>query len=234
MEQKLNQAFDALHMEECCMEKIEATMNTKSENRYSTRPAWNRIATAAACLVLIAACITVPAMAGSMDIFDEFLAGMISRGELSEVEQVENFRSNFAAIKDENGYAGTLSLASPADWLEESDGRLYFTANGEHIDITDKISYEEPFIYIYTDEEQIIHYIAVGGVYDPDPAKTDHGWCEYFQDTPGSESYDPNAGDGWIGGYGHNEIDCDTETNYPWSVKAMEEFDTPWNDHLLR
>ena len=190
--------------------------------------AWRRFAATAACLVLVAACIAVPAMAGSTDIFDEFLAGMISRGELSEIEQVENFRSNFAAIKDENGYAGTLSLASPADWLEESDGRLYFTANGEHIDITDKISYEEPFIYIYTDEEQIIHYIAVGGVYDPDPAKTDHGWCEYFQNAPGTEPFNPLAEDGWIAGGGQNEIDCDAEKQYPWSVKALEEFDTPW------
>ena len=233
MEQRLTEAFDALHMEERCMERIEAAMNTKSENRSFTRPAWRRFAATAACLVLVAACIAVPAMAGSTNIFEDFLAKMIEDSEL-EIEEVKNLGSNIVAVKDEDGHTGTMSVAGPADFLEESDGRLYFTANGEHIDITDKISYEEPFIYIYTDEEQIIHYIAVGGVYDPDPTKIGHGWQEYFQNAPGTEPFDPTSEDGWIGGHGHNHIDVDTETEYPWSVKALEEFDTPWNDHLLR
>ncbi|MBQ3503472.1 MAG: hypothetical protein IJA75_02055 [Oscillospiraceae bacterium] len=234
MEQKLMDAFDALHMDERCANKVENAMSRRIGTQTTVRPLWRSIAATVACLMLVAVCIAVPALAGTQDIFDEFLAGMIERGELSEIAEVENLRSNFAAIKDQNGYTGTLSLAGPADWLEEQDGRLYFTANGEHIDITDKISYEEPFTYIYTDDEQIIHYIAVGGVYDPDPTKTDHGWCEYFQSAPGTEAYEPNAEDGWIGGYGHNEIDCDIDKQYPWSVKAMEEFDTPWNDHILR
>lgn len=234
MEQKLIDAFDSLHMDASCAETIENTMSRRIGTQTAVRPLWRRAAATAACLVLVAVCIAVPALAGTQDIFDEFLAGLIERGELSEIEEVENLRSNFAAIKDENGYAGTLSLAGPADWLEEQDGRLYFTANGECIDITDKISYEEPFTYIYTDAEQIIHYIAVGGVYDPDPAKTDHGWCEYFRNIPDPESLTAEPPEGWIGGYGHNEIDCEIEKQYPWSIKALEEFDTPWNDHILR
>lgn len=228
MEQRLTEAFDALHMEERCMETIEAAMNTKSENRSFTRPTWRRFAAVAACLVLVAACITVPAMARSTNIFEDFLAKMIDDSEFDEIEEVKHLSSNHVVVKDKDGSTGSFSVAGPADFLEESDGRLYFTANGEHIDITDKISYEEPFIYIYTDEEQIIHYIAVGGVYDPDPAKTDHGWCEYFQNAPGTEPFNPLAEDGWIAGGGQNEIDCDAEKQYPWSVKALEEFDTPW------
>ena len=195
--------------------------------------AWRRFAAAAACLVLVAACIAVPVMAGATNMFDDFLAKMIEDSEFDEIEEVKHLSSNHVVVKDKDGSTGSFSVAGPADFLEESDGRLYFTANGEHIDITDKISYEEPFIYIYTDEEQIIHYIAVGGVYDPDPTKIGHGWQEYFQNAPGTEPFDPTSEDGWIGGHGHNHIDVDTETEYPWSVKALEEFDTPWNDLLL-
>ena len=190
--------------------------------------AWRRFAAAAACLVLVVACIAVPVMAGATNMFDDFLAKMIEDSEFDEIEEVKHLSSNHVVVKDKDGSTGSFSVAGPADFLEESDGRLYFTANGEHIDITDKISYEEPFIYIYTDEEQIIHYIAVGGVYDPDPAKTDHGWCEYFQNAPGTEPFNPLAEDGWIAGGGQNEIDCDAEKQYPWSVKALEKFDTPW------
>lgn len=232
MEQKLTKAFNAVHMEEKCMKKVEDAMNSKSENRYSTRPAWCRIATAAACLVLVAACITVPVMGASTDIFDEIFARMIEESEI-EIEEVKSLGSNIMAVRDKEGGTGTMSVAGPADFLAESDGRLYFTANGEYIDITDKISYEEPFIYIYTDEEQIIHYIAVGGVYDPNPDRIGHGWQEYFQNAPGTEPFDPTSEDGWIGGHGHNHIDVKTETAYPWSAKALEEFDTPWNDHFL-
>lgn len=190
--------------------------------------AWRRFAAAAACLVLVVACIAVPVMAGATNMFDDFLAKMIEDSEFDEIEEVKYLSSNHVVVKDKDGSTGSFSVAGPADFLEESDGRLYFTANGEHIDITNKISYEEPFIYIYTDEEQIIHYIAVGGVYDPDPAKTDHGWCEYFQNAPGTEPFTTLLPDGWIAGGGQNEIDCDTETQYPWSVKALEEFGTPW------
>lgn len=195
--------------------------------------AWRRFAAAAACLVLVVACIALPVMAGATNMFDDFLAKMIEDSEFDEIEEVKHLSSNHVVVKDKDGSTGSFSVAGPADFLEESDGRLYFTANGEHIDITDKISYEEPFIYIYTDEEQIIHYIAVGGVYDPDPAKTDHGWCEYFQNAPGTEPFNPLAEDGWIAGGGQNEIDCDTETQYPWSVKALEEFGTPWGQLII-
>lgn len=213
---------------------IEAGIEEAAAKKKTSHPAWRRIATVAACLVLVAACVAVPVIANSTDAFDQFMADALERSGLSEVTEYKNLGSNHAVVKDEDGNVGSFSLTGPADWLEESDGRLYFTANGEYIDITDKISYEEPFIYIYTDKDQIIHYIAVGGVYDPDPFKTDHGWCEYFQNAPGTEPFDPNAEDGWISGYGQNEIDCDTETRYPWSVKALKEFDTPWNDLYLK
>ena len=212
---------------------IEAEIGKASARKKTSGGAWRRVAAAAACLVLVAACIAVPVMAGSTDAIDGFVAEMIERDGMTEMEEVKHFSSNTAVVKDKDGHVASFGLGGPADWLEESDGRLYFTANGEHIDITDKISYEEPFIYIYTDEEQIIHYLAVGGIFDPDPMKSDYGWCAYYQNAPGTEPFDPLGEDGWICGSGHNEIDCAANARYPWSVKALEEFDTPWNDLLL-
>lgn len=232
MKQEYKNMMEQLALSPSAQSAIEEGIKETSAKRKPSHGAWRRFATAAACLVLVAACIAVPVMAASTDIFDEFLAKMIEDIEL-EIEEVKNLGSNIVAVKDEDGHTGTMSVAGPADFLEESDGRLYFTANGEHIDITDKISYEEPFIYIYTDEEQIIHYIAVGGVYNPDPTRIDHGWLEYFQNAPGTEPFDSHSEDGWIGGHGHNHINVDTETEYPWSVKAMIEFDTPWTEFVL-
>lgn len=49
----------------------------------------------------------------------------------------------------------------------EGDG-LYFTANNEHINITDKVNNETPYIYSYnkTDEPEYTVYIVVGGELD--------------------------------------------------------------------
>lgn len=232
MDQKLTDAFNALHMDERCANQVENAMRRRIETQTNARPLWRRIAATAACLVLVAMFIAVPALAGTQNIYEKFLGEMISKSGITEIEEIKYLGSNSAFVKDKDGHTASFSVAGPADWLTEQNGRLYFTANGEYIDITDKISYDEPFIYIYTDEEQIIHYIAVGGVYDPDPAKTDHGWCEYFQNAPGTEPFTTLLPDGWIGGGGQNEIDCDTETQYPWSVKALEVFDTPWGQLL--
>ena len=232
MEQKLTDAFRSVHMDQECSEKIEKAMKRKTETPAPVRPQWRRVTATAACLVLVAMCIAVPALAGTQNIYEKFLGEMIAQSDITEVEEIKYFGSTTAFVKDKDGHTASFRVAGPADWLAEQDGRLYFTANDEYIDITDIISYEEPFIYIYTDEEQIIHYIAVGGVYDPDPTKTDHGWCEYFQNAPGTEPFTTLLPDGWIGGGGQNEIDCDTETQYPWSVKALEEFDVPWGQLL--
>lgn len=228
MEQKLTDAFRSVHMDQECSEKIEKAMKRKTETPAPVRPQWRRVAAAAACLMLAAATIAIPTIAESINLFQQAITEQIERGEIINVTEIKELDNGFIVYKYDNGHSGTFSAATTVDWLKESDGRLYFTANGEYIDITDKISYDDPFTYIYTDEAQIVHYLAAGGVYDPDPLKCDYGWLEYFQNASGTEAFSPEAGDGWIGGHGHNHVDCDTYTEYPWSVKAMIEFDSPW------
>lgn len=62
---------------------------------------------------------------------------------------------------------------APVSPLEiRDDGRIYFIANGEGIDITDRFSYEEPYVYTHTETENQRHIFIVGG--EPDAA----GWAE--------------------------------------------------------
>ena len=62
-----------------------------------------------------------------------------------------------------------------AGFLSAEDGRLWFEADGQHIDITDKISEETPYIYERTDpvtgEKGCV---VVGGTVE------DFGWIEFF------------------------------------------------------
>lgn len=65
--------------------------------------------------------------------------------------------------------------------LCEENGRLYFVnATDDKEDITDKISENDFYLYIYENPENAVnrlHYIVVGG----DVSKGDYGYCEVFQ-----------------------------------------------------
>ena len=69
----------------------------------------------------------------------------------------------------------TAGAGAEASFLSVEDGRLWFEADGQHIDITDKISEETPYIYERTDpvtgEKGCM---VVGGTVE------DFGWIEYF------------------------------------------------------
>ena len=95
------------------------------------------------------------------------------------------------------------------------DGRVYFIANGENIDITDKFSPEEPFTYIYTDGKLITHYIAIGDT----PENT--GFFEITQ-----MSWD-NSYRGQIGGVGAKYWYRGEDDTWqcPWLLKARELFE---------
>ena len=68
---------------------------------------------------------------------------------------------------DENGnsYAsGSVETGDVTDPVElREDGRLYLTANGEDLDITDQCSYEIPYIYECTGPDGLRHAFIIGG-----------------------------------------------------------------------
>lgn len=60
--------------------------------------------------------------------------------------------------------------------VREEDGRIWFVAAGQRVDITDLIDEETPFIYDGCDPDtKLVDYLIVGGV----PGNV--GWYEYFR-----------------------------------------------------
>ena len=56
-------------------------------------------------------------------------------------------------------YVHTDDLTDPVCF---ENGRMYFIVNDEHIDITDQVSETDPYIYQFTDEEDVLHYWIIG------------------------------------------------------------------------
>ena len=112
-----------------------------------------------------------------------------------------------------------VSYASGSTTLDEvtapvelrDDGRLYFVANGEDIDITDQCSYETPYIYECTGPDGLRHAFIVGG--DPDAI----GWAEFMWNEDGM----PEAGSAAFGTPGGAE-------DAPWLDVGKNELNLPW------
>lgn len=75
----------------------------------------------------------------------------------------------------------TFDKTADTTRLYEENGRLYFVnATGDKEDITDKISENDFYLYIYENPENAVnslHYIVVGG----DVSSGNYGYCEVFQ-----------------------------------------------------
>jgi len=112
---------------------------------------------------------------------------------LSQIEVVSSFFTfgNNATIASvvEDGQEGTSvtlhteNLTPPAEF---KDGRLYFTAYDQKIDITDKVSTQECFIFSH-ENDGITAYVVVGLNDDNDPSN--FGFAEYYQTNSGMVGY---------------------------------------------
>lgn len=103
------------------------------------------------------------------------------------------------------------SLHTPfTEWV---DGRVFFTANGEYLDITEEFSEEEPFTYIFTDRHFLIHYIAIGGTAE------NPGHLEMVY-----TAWDSGLTD-FVSGGGINTWNKETEERYGWEQRAKEIFE---------
>ena len=102
-----------------------------------------------------------------------------------------------------NVYVHTDNLTEPVSF---ENGRMYFIVNNEHIDITDQVSETEPYIYQFTDEEDVLHYWIIG---KNGPEPEHYGYAEYLH-PPESE---------WTAGY----VARTNGNTAPWLDKAKEE-----------
>lgn len=100
-------------------------------------------------------------------------------------------------------YVHTEDMTQPVSF---EDGRMIFIVNGEHTDITDRVSETEPYIYNYTDEEGIVHYWIIG---KNGPEPEHYGFAEYLQPADGE----------WTAGY----VARTNNNDAPWLHRAWDE-----------
>ena len=91
--------------------------------------------------------------------------------------QVHHFIGGGSVTIDPNtdtAYYDRSDVTAPAE--RDGDGRLWFTADGQRIDITDKVDENTPYIYEHTDEATGQKgYLLLGGTPD------NFGWMEWYQ-----------------------------------------------------
>lgn len=160
----------------------------KKENKRFRRP-----------VVVIAAVVLVLAVSLTGFAFGEEIVRIYHLISGGIVEQAENYTS--------------ISMDTEAAFspVEERDGRLYLTVNGENKEITDLCSYTEPYIYTCIGEEGLQHIFIIGG----DPGAI--GWAEFIQDDEGT----------YMGGMSHFGTNGGLE-DAPWLEKAAEQIGLPW------
>lgn len=205
MEKKLFEAFDALKMSDECENKIRTSLS-------KPRSVFHRVRlgalAAAACLLLVLLVFTNETAVQALETIGEDIRTAIVSlfypdATVKEQYQFEN--GDFVAERGTNADGQDYNhvryaTGSVPSWLKVEDDGLYFTGNGEYIEISSLISDEVPFTYVLTDSDGIRHYIIVGGTYGTgENALDDVGWTVFLQ----KESSDMLSG--WIGGYGKGD-----------------------------
>ena len=205
MKDKVKAVFEEVKMPEQTAKKIEQAMRKKHQKcRYT----WTgRVAAAAAVLALVL-----------------WLSPEV-RAAVNDLVVRYFFPDSGITIYEETDENGEVVRVVAVDTESESfanmrDGRLWFTANGEEIDITDQIEENKPFYYTYTDDYGLTHYMAVGysGTLD------NFGVYEFMRENvEGQEEWE-----GWSNGSGRNFLNPKTEKRYPWVDLVWAEFNVPW------
>lgn len=205
MQKRFQEVYEQIQMPEECRRRIEQAMQRKragaagSATGYRWKPG---LAVAlAAVLCLLAADITVYACTGRgiINRFVSFAGNAIFTEEIGEDGNAVS-----TAVLD------TSNETAPAEF---KDGHLWFTANGEHIDITSQVSDATAYIYDYKDGQGITHYLIVGG------APETFGYAEFL--------YDETKQPGWIGGY-FTAGKVGETINPVWLESAKKELGIPW------
>ena len=119
--------------------------------------------------------------------------------------------ATISLVEEEDGTRGTIvelhteDITPPAEF---KDGRLYFTAYGENLDITDKVSVDEGFIYTH-EVDEFVSWVVVGLNEKDNPRN--FGFAEFYR-TP----------EGKVVGYSaRTNLDEDNK-GLPWLEKAKK------------
>ena len=153
---------------------------------------------------------------------DVFLAACLVLAGWSYGEQIIHLLSGGQVIRGGTGGAGygTVIMSDGYDEngnptiISLEDGRLWFVAGGQRVDVTDQVDEETSYVYTATDEEGNLHYIIVGGTPE------DYGWFEGV-----------TAPDGSGGGSGilHSRTDLPNEPMDPtWYTAGKAQVQELW------
>lgn len=110
------------------------------------------------------------------------------------------------------GTVGTMDLDNLNAPAEEREGRIYFTANGQDLDITDQCSPETPYLYDFTGSDGLRHAFIIGGTPD------NFGWAEFLWNEEGIPE----------GGSASNFTKPGSEEWANWYSSGMEQLNLPW------
>lgn len=223
MEHQIKEYFDSVTMPESCRQRIEDAMQARSAR--APHPRWVRTAlTAAAALLFVLGILHSDTIAATAQNFYDYVIHALNPksptiGEVEDGVIVSYGGVNATIGQDSNSMTASMQIGADLP-AEVRDGRLYFTANGENIDITDLCSMDTAYIYTVKDATGLLHHIVVGG--------TPENWgYQVFVQDPSCENGDPT---GWIAGASgrHKGADSDWKP-YAWVFNAKEILDYPWS-----
>lgn len=115
--------------------------------------------------------------AGMIALAAALAAGCIAMIAAGLPAQVYHFMSGGSITVNpgtNTAYYDRLDAADPVE--VDEDGRVWLTADGQHLDITDQVDENTPYLYERTDEATGQKgYLVIGGEHD------NLGWMEWFQ-----------------------------------------------------
>lgn len=218
MEQKIREVFDKEIMPEDCVRRIEATL---AAPRPRTAPPLLRIAAGFAVLMLVMTLLFGnELMAVCADVFDIPIHTQHPEATepLGRVD-AEIYVSYGGIVSGEGQKVDAYISLVPNTGIpaEVIDGRLYFTANAEHIDITDLCSEETAYVYALQDNTGVQHYFIIGGTPE------DWGYQIFLKD-PGMDICG-----GWVCGGSAGAVTRASGWEYrQWAYDGKAKVGHPW------
>lgn len=172
------QSMDQVKMSQECAKRIRKDFSCCSSrgtaekiNPNFKRPfRMNRAAIAITAFLICLLSITTVAYAATNGHIFDYVYSFFSGGGI-RYEEYENGESASIVTSGDENFAPAVM----------ENGRLYFVAAGNHVDITDQISEEEPFLFEITDDQGVIHKYIIGGL----PQEEHFGYEEILFDEKG-------------------------------------------------
>lgn len=214
MEQKIRYFFDHTTMPEDVSRRIEDAICAAPKR---SGQGWRRVAAVAAVLAAaLVICFRSEVTTACAEFYDHIIHTQ-NPEETAPLGQVDaDVYISYGGLT--TGPIDVLVMvenndAAPA---ETRDGRLYFTANAENIDITDLCSEEESYVYVLQDNTGIWHYFIIGGTPD------DWGYQIFVRDPE-------NDFDGWVFGGGAGIVTASSDWKIrEWVYDGKEKIGHPW------